>query len=414
MSNAPPAAVYGGDEISALVIDPGSSWTRVGFAGEDTPKVVVPSFYGKEGDNIYVGDNELHSPRPGMEILSPMNDGCIMDWDMTVKIWDFALSKRLYVEPQEHPLLVTEPCWSVQKNREKAVEVAFEQMHVPAFYLAREAVCSAFACGKPTALVVDIGSSVASVTPVIDGLVLKKAAFHTNFAGDYLNKHLKKLFESKNITLTPHFMISKKVPVDLGQPAQATLKTFDGLTDSFLEFERSRILNEFKESTSQVMEQAYNESIASTRPARSFEFPDGYNVAFGTERYSTTEPLFKPQDFPLPDVTLDSNVQGIADLINASVNACDVDARSNLVNNIVLIGGTSLIQGFTERINAELIQMFPGMKIRIQAPGNSSERRYAGWIGGSILASLGSFHQMWIGKKEYEEVGAAIVEKRCK
>lgn len=33
---------------------------------------------------------------------------------------------------------------------------------------------SRFACGKPTALVVDIGSAVASVTPVIDGLVLKK------------------------------------------------------------------------------------------------------------------------------------------------------------------------------------------------------------------------------------------------
>jgi actin-related protein len=33
----------------------------------------------------------------------------------------------------------------------------------------------------------------------------------------------------------------------------------------------------------------------------------------------------------------------------------------------------------------------------------ASERRFGSWIGGSILASLGTFHQMWISKKEYEE-----------
>jgi actin-related protein 4 len=48
------------------------------------------------------------------------------------------------------------------------------------------------------------------------------------------------------------------------------------------------------------------------------------------------------------------------------------------------------------------------------APGPVVERKYAAWIGGSILASLGSFHQLWISKKEYEEHGANIVEKRCR
>lgn len=209
-------------------------------------------------------------------------------------------------------------------------------------------------------------------------------------------------------------MIAKKQSVESGQTAQATLKSFDGLADSYLEFERGRILNEFKESTSQVLDMPYSEVVANSRPSRPFEFPDGYNLNFGAERFATTEPLFQPQQFPLPDFTVDNNAQGISELINASVSACDVDARANLVNNVVLIGGSSLLTGCTERTNLEMTQAFPGMKIRIQAPGNSSERKYAGWIGGSILASLGTFHQMWIGKKEYEEVGAAIVEKRCK
>lgn len=58
--------------------------------------------------------------------------------------------------------------------------------------------------------------------------------------------------------------------------------------------------------------------------------------------------------------------------------------------------------------------MYPGPRVRVYAPGQVVERKYASWIGGSILGSLGTFHQMWISKKEYEEHGPNIIEKRCK
>jgi actin-related protein 4 len=70
------------DEISALVLDPGTAWTRAGFAGEDTPKSVIPTDYGViegAGENgakkYYVGDNDVHAIRPGMEIRNFMSDG---------------------------------------------------------------------------------------------------------------------------------------------------------------------------------------------------------------------------------------------------------------------------------------------------------------------------------------------------
>jgi actin-related protein len=53
------------------------------------------------------------------------------------------------------------------------------------------------------------------------------------------------------------------------------------------------------------------------------------------------------------------------------------------------------------------------MKSKIYASANSVERRFGNWIGGSVLASLGSFQQMWVSKQEYEEQGASILEKRC-
>lgn len=33
------------------------------------------------------------------------------------------------------------------------------------------------------------------------------------------------------------------------------------------------------------------------------------------------------------------------------------------------------------------------------------ERQYSAWIGGSILASLGTFHQLWISRAEYQVSG---------
>lgn len=46
--------------------------------------------------------------------------------------------------------------------------------------------------------------------------------------------------------------------------------------------------------------------------------------------------------------------------------------------------------------------MLMGGQVKIHAPGNPTERRYGGWLGGSILASLGTFHQLWISKEEWQ------------
>jgi actin len=42
-----------------------------------------------------------------------------------------------------------------------------------------------------------------------------------------------------------------------------------------------------------------------------------------------------------------------------------------------------------------------------------AERKYSVWIGGSILASLSTFQQMWISKQEYDESGPQIVHRKC-
>jgi actin-like protein 6A len=53
------------------------------------------------------------------------------------------------------------------------------------------------------------------------------------------------------------------------------------------------------------------------------------------------------------------------------------------------------------------------IKVKLQAPSTNLERQYGAWIGGSILASLGSFQQMWFSRHEYQEYGASLIERKC-
>jgi actin-like protein 6A len=146
---------------------------------------------------------------------------------------------------------------------------------------------------------------------------------------------------------------------------------------------------------------------------KAFEFPDGYNRFFGPERMRAPEVLFQPEKFLPAWVPKRDTYRGLPGLIYTSVSGCDMDLRPHLLNNIVVAGGNTLLPGFVDRLNQELAMLAPSAKTRVHAPANSTERRCSSWLGGSILASLGTFHQMWISRKEFDENGAQIVEKRC-
>ena len=90
---------------------------------------------------------------------------------------------------------------------------------------------------------------------------------------------------------------------------------------------------------------------------------------------------------------------------------CDLDIRKDLYGNIVMSRGSTMYPGISDRMQKEITALAPSsMKVKIVAP---PERKYSVWIGGSILASLSTFQQMWISKQEYDEAGPSIVHRKC-
>ena len=61
--------------------------------------------------------------------------------------------------------------------------------------------------------------------------------------------------------------------------------------------------------------------------------------------------------------------------------------------------------------STEVIALAPPqeIKVRMQAP---PERKFSTWMGGSVLASLSSFKNLWVTMEEYEEKGAAIIHRK--
>lgn len=93
-----------------------------------------------------------------------------------------------------------------------------------------------------------------------------------------------------------------------------------------------------------------------------------------------------------------------------SIAKVDLDLRKTLYNEIVLTGGTTLMQGFPERIISEAKKLIPkDAKVRVWSP---PERMSLSWQGGSILSHLASFKGMWILRKEYEEEGERVLMRK--
>eukprot|EP00922_Rhytidocystis_sp_ex-Travisia-forbesii_P002155 GHVS01003109.1.p1 GENE.GHVS01003109.1~~GHVS01003109.1.p1 ORF type:complete len:462 (-),score=52.93 GHVS01003109.1:83-1423(-) len=155
-------------------------------------------------------------------------------------------------------------------------------------------------------------------------------------------------------------------------------------------------------------------------------------MSFGNTTCDLISPL---QSFPgFPDLLRSSLVAASADIscppssassaaTNSSASTLSLPVVSELCQSVIVTGGTTLLPSFLPSLKSNLAKRGTFSRpshtdgghnsFRILSSLSPRERQFTSWIGGSILASLGSFSSHAITRQEYKETGKHIVDRKC-
>ncbi|CDW54971.1 Putative actin [Trichuris trichiura] len=459
------AGAYSGDDVNALLFDPGNSTFRLGYSGDSFPKYYLPSVFGylpneeleprhgvyesaddgqqtlnhaprlrqrcrgRSGEYIF-DPSSLCIPREKVEMKPLLEDGMIYDWDMFETLMRYCFQFCFLNQHESKPIFFTEPIWNTKEKREQLAELMFETFDVPAFYLGKTASLVAISHEQPTSLVVDCGSSGTSVVSVMDGIPLLKTVNRTPLGGDVLTESCHTLIKKHGGEVVPRYKVLRKVFFFLRPPRSIARLNLPQVTQSYSDYQVKLVLEDFKHAGLRLLEKPFKEQSASSpNKLRKFEyeFPNAVRTVFRSEHYKIPEVLFRPSyaDSLAKDLTLRS----ITDVTMDTVNRSDVELRPVLLKHLVLTGGCTLIPGFQKRFLHELVtscahlQWYPDItikptdnagsfltRIKIHHIPSFLESTTAAYVGASIVTSQGTFQQLWISKEQYEEYGKQFIQ----
>ncbi|KAE9075360.1 hypothetical protein PF007_g25045 [Phytophthora fragariae] len=432
------------NDLDALVFEFGTSRCKLGYAGEDFPRVFERPLPHAEVQT----DDEAARRLNRRAAQTERDPEKLAQW-----LFD-AASARLQTRLSEHPLLLVERPFALPEEdaadkpseeqdakdkaqtvaqtssgkkrdlraREQMVEVAMEELGVPALFCAKSAVLACYANGRTSGLVVEMGATYTSVTSVHEGYAFAYPKSQVAlFGGHDLDAFLRQ-------KLSPQLTRSWEQRVEATSLEQEVNRRKRQSWSYVVEAKESGLCR--------VADGPFDEAQNAQLPLINYELPDKTVVAMGTERFSVAEHYFLGEAAATTEsasAVSDGPGMRLPELICETGGlTTETELRKELFQNIVLTGGSSCFENMPTRIEREVVTTLSGTPLPLTASGNSGaaggftsslrvkvvaahaqERRVGSFLGGSILASLGSFHEMWMSKAEYAEHGAALIHKKC-
>ncbi|XP_027630252.1 actin-85C isoform X1 [Tupaia chinensis] len=365
-----------------LICDYGSGFSKVGFAGKESPLAVFPTILGKlrhdtvlegmEKEDWFIG-GEAQEKRWKLNLQHPISRATITNWDNMEKIWHHSFYQILHIAPEQHPVMVTEPPLHTTSSKERTTQILFETFNIPALCLVNQGVLSLFASGQTSGMTVESGEGITYFVPIIDGCPLHQSTMQMDIAGQDLTLHLLQL-----LTHSGHSLVS----------------TGD-----------QEYIRDMKEKCCYVALDFDEEKANIHQPPhpQKYQLPDGQEISLGQERFLCPEALFQTD-------LIGRDTVGIHMKAFQCITSCSSALSKVLFGHIILSGGTGSCSGLRFRMQRELSSLVsPTINVKVSTCPYAV---YGAWVGGSILCSLSTFKDMWITSKDYKDIGSSIISRR--
>ena len=313
-----------------IIVDIGSAYVKIGFAGEPSPRFVFPCITGTEkyksvmvdvsGRSMYVG-NDVSRMRGVLKINHPIERGAILDWDSYFEILNYLFYSLLRVESlSDYPVFYCESPFMHRETKEYIARLLFETHGVKSLIMMPTPLLSLFSVGLTTGLVLESGDGLTWVAPIINGVMQDHAVQKITLAGIDVNHNLKNLLMREGVNITSSAA--------------------------------DEIIQEIKEKNCYFVIDP--KDPPKTGEKFSVPMPDGSTINIANHvLYQAPEILFNPGMLGI------SNVMNIAEAVIASLKVLDNQHWHDLLSHIVFSGGNLSYSGFEQRFQSELNGILP-------------------------------------------------------
>ncbi|MHA2391686.1 MAG: hypothetical protein ACXAEX_06930 [Promethearchaeota archaeon] len=313
-----------------VIIDIGSAYVKVGFAGEPGPRFVFPCITGTEkyksvmvdvnARSIYVG-NDVSRMRGVLKIKHPIERGAIMDWDSFYEILNYIFYSLLRIENlSDYPVFYCESPFMNRETKEYIARLLFETHRIRSLIMMPTPLLSLFSVGLTTGLVIESGDGLTWVSPIVNGKMIDHSVQKLPIAGVDVNHNLKNLLMREGVNIASSAA--------------------------------DEIIQDIKEKNCYFVLDPNNPPR--TNEKFNFSMPDGSTISIADYiLYQAPDVLFNPGMLGY------SNIMNLPEAVIASLKVLDSNYWHDLLSHIVFSGGNLSYSGFEQRFESELNKFLP-------------------------------------------------------
>ena len=347
------------DDLQTIIFDLGSYDYRIGYSGNDRPSFIFPPIKFNEKEEY--------------EYLTSQKGDCFFTDIKKFEDFfdDFITDKDLTNSLNQGSILFTEPIIHNKDQRMDLTKFLFEKYEIGGLFFLNNSVLSSFSYGKSSCVVFDSGHSQSNVVPVHDGMIIKNAINFFNLNGKNIEEIIINDLIKKQCNEWEGFNILQKI----------------------------QILSEIKDMLFTPDENKEN---------KRYVLPDKRIIEINDEFVSNMK-------LGIKNKLIGNDEHNLKSIIFKSISSVLLDIKKELINNIFICGGNSLIFNnyFNDLKDSMARQLVAGTVVKLTTHPSKIERSLASFLGASIISSLNIYKETIVKKEEYEEHGAIVIEKKC-